>query len=326
MVRKNRNIYCLGILGALLITCGLVPRLSTASDSNNPLAVEFYFNGRLISIAGEKTAPRTYVFNKGAFPKISIATLDWPPYVGENICKQGWVQQLTVALLASRGYEITSVFLPWARAVRMAETGAVDILYPEYFIEPTAPSDVYKGTKRMAHLALSRKFPGGPIAFMKRRGEADHYKGDLLNLKNEKIGVVRGYQNTPEFDTLMDRGFFDISQSVDDLMNAVKLINNRIDLIIGDPGVIRFSIVNGKLSQSEKTKILQSIEMVQPVIGYNHLYYAIAKRKPSWKKTLELVNSAIAEFETAGLMSEIIEKVNTPCGDNMKGVLPFENR
>lgn len=326
MVRKNRNGYCLVILGALLITCGFSPHLSTASDSNNPLAVEFYFNGRLISIVGEKTAPHTYVFNQGGEPKISIATLDWAPYVGENMCKQGWVQQLTVALLASRGCEIKSMFLPWARAVRMAETGSVDILYPEYFIEPTAPSDVYQGTRRVEHLALSRKFPGGPIAFMKRRGEADHYNGDLLNLKNEKIGVVRGYQNTPEFDTLMDRGFFDISQSVDDLMNAVKLINNRIDLIIGDPGVIRFSIVNGKLSQSEKTKILQSIEMVQPAIGYNYLYYAIAKRKPFWKNTLELVNSAIDEFETAGLMSRIIEDVNTTCGDSMNGVLPFENK
>jgi polar amino acid transport system substrate-binding protein len=319
MVRKNRNFHCLGILGVLMITCGLFP-LSTAADSHNSLAVEFYFNGYLNSIVGEKIAPHTYVFNKGGGAKISIATLDWAPYIGENICKQGWIQQLTVALLASRGYEITSIFLPWARAVRMAETGSVDILYPEYFIELGAPSDAYKGTRRREHLALSLKLPGGPIAFMKRRGETDHYKGDLLNLKNEKIGVVRGYQNTPEFDALMDRNFFDISQSVDDLMNTTKLINNRIDLIIGDPRVIRFSIANGMLSQREKTKLLQSIEMVQPAIGYNHLYYAISKKRPSWEKTLALLNSAIAEFETSGLMFEIIETVNTTCEDNMKGV------
>ena len=89
MVRKNRNHYCLGILGALLITCGLFPSLSTASDSNNPLGVEFYFKGRLISIVGEKTAPRTYVFNKGGFPKISIVTLDWAPYkIGRASCRE----------------------------------------------------------------------------------------------------------------------------------------------------------------------------------------------------------------------------------------------
>ena len=43
----------------------------------------------------------------------------------------------------------------------MAESGKADILYPEYFIENSAPSDVFKGTKRLEHLALSNKLPGG---------------------------------------------------------------------------------------------------------------------------------------------------------------------
>ena len=50
---------------------------------------------------------------------------------------------------------------------------------------------MYAGTKRLDHLALSRNFPGWPIAFLKRKGEEDGFKGNLINLKNEKIGVVR---------------------------------------------------------------------------------------------------------------------------------------
>jgi len=292
--------------------------MSPAFDSNYRLRVEFEFRGQPFLISGEETAPHTYVFNKGASQKISIATLNWAPYIGETICKQGWVQQLTIALLASRGYEIMVRFLPWARAVRMAESGLADILYPEYFIEPTAPSDMYKGTNRLEHLALSQKLPGGPIVFMKRKGEADPYKGNLLNLKNEKIGVVRGYQNTPEFDALMDRGFFNISESVDDLMNTQKLISNRTNLIIGDPAVIRFSIVNAMVSQSEQVRILEGIEVVLPEIQYNHLYYAVSKKKPSWETTLKLLNAAIEEFETSGLMFDIISRVNTNCGFDVR--------
>lgn len=318
MLGTHYKYTCFAILGLLLGFCAMVPKASQAFDSNSRLKVVFQFRGRPFSIIGEETAPHTYVFNKGASQKISIATLNWAPYIGETICRQGWVQQLTIALLASRGYEIIVRFLPWARAIRMAESGVVDILYPEYFIEPTAPSDMYKGTNRVEHLALSRKLPGGLIVFMKRKGEADQYRGNLLNLRNEKIGVVRGYQNTPEFDALMDRGFFDISQSVDDLMNTRKLINNRNNLIIGDPAVIGFSIVNAMLSQGERTRMLQSIEVVAPVIQYNHLYYAISKKKPSWKATLKLVNAAIEEFETSGLMSDIIKRVNTTCGYDIK--------
>jgi len=100
-------------------------------------------------------------------------------------------------------------------------------------------------------------------------------------------------------------------------MNARKLINNRNNLIIGDPVVIRFNIANAMLSLSEKARRLESIEVVEPVIQYNHLYYAISKKKPSWKNTLKSVNAAIEEFETSGLMSDIIKRVNTTCGYHM---------
>lgn len=316
---------CLLILCLYWTASALLPGLLYASDFTPVVLVEYQFNKKSYLITGEKTAPHTYIFNKGAQKKISITTLNWAPYIGENICRQGWVQQLTIALLASLGYEITSTFLPWARTVAVAETGAADILYPEYFIESTAPSDVYKGTNRIEHLALSRKFPGGPISFIKRKGEQDLFKGNLFNLKNEKIGVVRGYQNTPEFDAFMDIGFFNISQAVDDLMNAKKLVNNRINLIIGDPAVIRFSIVSSTLSQNEKQRMLQNLEVVQPSIQYNYLYYAVSKKKPFWKTTLQTLNAAMEQFETSGLMIDIIKTVNISCGFKMPEVLqPYE--
>jgi len=325
MIGKPRRYIFLVVLGLFVMIAAISPKGSPASASQKSVVVEFVFRGRFWSITGENTAPNTYVFNKGAPGKIRMATLDWAPYIGETICKQGWVQQLTIALLASKGYEITTSFMPWARTIRMAETGAVDILYPEYFIEPSAVSDVHKGTNRLEHLALSRKLPGGPIAFMKRRGEVDVYKGDLFNLKNEKIGVVRGYQNTPAFDGLMGNGLFEISESVDDLMNTKKLISRRINLIIGDPAVIRFNIANSVLNPGEQSGILEKIEVVQPVIQYNHLYYAVSRKNPSWETTLRVLNAAIAEFEKSGLMFEIIKQVNTSCGYHMDQVLsPYE--
>ena len=109
------------------------PCTASADEPSSSLTAAFEFNGRKIFIEGEKIAPHTYLFNKGARKKISIATLDWPPYIGETICGQGWVQQLTIALLSSLGYEITSTFLPWTRALIAVESGASDLLYPEYY-------------------------------------------------------------------------------------------------------------------------------------------------------------------------------------------------
>ena len=289
-----------------------------------PLKVEFKYKGRNHIVLGKKVSAGIYLYNQGGKKKINLTTLNWPPYIGEKICRQGWVQQLTVAIFASQGYEVTSTFYPWARTVKNAEKGDSDVLYPEYFIEKGAPSDVYKGTKRLQHLAISRKFPGGPISFMKRKGENDKYKGKFENLKDEKIGVVRGYQNTPEFDALMDKGFFDIDKAKNDLVNVKKLLVGRVKMIIGDPSVIRFSIANSNMSKIKKLKYLKELVSVSPLIQYNHLYYAFSKKKRNWKGKLNSVNKAIKEFEETGEMFRIIKTTNKVCGFYMDTLIPYE--
>lgn len=290
--------------------------LFLVSGQLTALDVSYKENGKMTVVKGEKTSKTEYTFNKGAKRKVTITTLDWAPYIGAKICKQGWVQQLTVALLASKGYEVKSQFLPWARTIVNAETGKAAILYPEYFIDKDAPSDVHKGSKRLDHLVLSKKFPGGPIAFMARKGYRGKFKGDLKALKGEKIGVVRGYQNTPDFDKLMDEGFFNISQATDDYMNVKKLLGGRINYIIGDPSVIRYSVANtASLNKSKKSEMLAGIETVKPVLQYNHLYYAVSKKASNWETVLRDVNDALAEFEKSGEIARIISATEKDCSN-----------
>jgi polar amino acid transport system substrate-binding protein len=322
MTRKRYILhFSIGILLGFATACPAVSAIKAPV-----VLVDFNFHGTPVSVIGRRIGRHTYLFNEGAPKKVKITTLDWSPYIGETICDQGWVQQFTIALLATRGYEITSIFLPWARTVMMAETGLADVLYPEYYIEPDAPSDVIRGTKRIDQLAISRRFPGGPIAFMKRKGEPDYFKGNLLNLKGEKIGVVRGYQNTPKFDALMDMGFFNISPAVDDLMNVTKLVNHRINLIIGDPSVITYSVNESDLKPEQKRAILDQVEIVKPVIRYNYLYYAVSKKRPNWKIILADINAGINEFESSGLIFRIIQKAKKECGHPVEETLrPYAN-
>jgi len=74
-----------------------------------------------------------------------------------------------------------------------------------------------------------KKFPAAPSRVVKRKGEKDHYNGKLMNLKGAAIGVVRGYQNTPEFDSLMDQNFFNIDEVTDDLSKIRMLIDRRVN-------------------------------------------------------------------------------------------------
>jgi polar amino acid transport system substrate-binding protein len=216
---------------------------------------------------------------------------------------------------------VESEFYPWARAVMTTETGKGDILYPEYFIEEDAPSDWFKDDTRRDHLALSKQIPGGPIAFMKRDGDGNYYDGDLRELEGERIGVVRGYQNTPDFDRLMDKGVFNEQPVENDTLNARKLANGRVNLIVGDPAVIRYSVANADMAEDEKEDILDTLTVEEPVLQYNHLYYAVSKEKDGWQNTLADLNEAITEFHDAGTTVALIRETAAECSHGMDATL-----
>jgi polar amino acid transport system substrate-binding protein len=277
-----------------------------AEQATTRVLVKYYHEQKLVVLPGEKTE-LGYRFNPISNQIVNLATLDWPPYIGESLCNKGWVFQYTVALLVSKGYQVVVNFYPWARAVKLVESGQADILFPEYFIEANAPSDVYDGMKRRDLLALSESFPGGEIGFMKRKGEQDQFKGDLRNLVNERIGVVRGYQNTPEFDQMMDAKQFDILSAVTDFQLMKLLVAKRVNLIIGDPTVLRYSVEYSELGDDEKLNILDNVEQVQPNLQYNYLYFALNKKRPFWQDLMQDLNMAIREFEKQGMTQSIID-------------------
>jgi polar amino acid transport system substrate-binding protein len=176
----------------------------------------------------------------------------------------------------------------------------MDILFPEYFIEDSAPSDTVKGKKRSELLMLSNEFPGGEVSLLKRKGENFNFTGNLDMLKGELIGVVRGYQNTPEFDTMMDNKQFNVINAVDELQLMRLLYAKRVKVIVGDPKVFRFSVEHSTLPLVMKNKLLDGIEAVKPSLKYNDLYFAISNKSPKWKTIINDINVALAKFKQSG--------------------------
>lgn len=291
----------------------LLVLLLASNPSYSDSTVEYYLNGSHHVIDGYNHKSGILFETENSKQTLHLATLDWPPYIGNNLCKKGWVYQFSVALLNSKGYSVYIEFLPWARAVRNVELGKADILLPEYFIEDTAPSDYVTNKTRRELLGLSNSFVGGKIAFLKRKGETDRFTGNLKSLKGHKIGVVRGYQNTPEFDAMMDNGEFETISAVDDLQLVQLLAAKRVDLIIGDPQVLKFSVVYSTLSDTKKQNLLSSIEQETTPLQYNPLYFAISKLTPSWLNVLENINEGLYQFHNSGETERIIKSLAKGC-------------
>jgi len=249
-----------------------------------------------------------YRFNEKSDDVLNLATLEWPPYIGEELCNKGWVFQFTVALLVNRGYQVNVHFFPWARSVKLVELGEMDIIFPEYFIEDSAPSDVIKNKKRRELVAQSNRFPGGNISFLKRKADVITFDGKLNQLKGQVIGVVRGYQNTPEFDAMMDAGLITVIEAVDELQLMKLLIAKRVNLIIGDPIVFRYSVNYSNISNANKMALLDGVEEVKPALQYNHLYFAVSVKSPKWRTLLDNINLGLLMFNQSGETTRIIDQ------------------
>jgi polar amino acid transport system substrate-binding protein len=62
--------------------------------------------------------------------KVSIATLEWPPYISSKIKGNGSVARIITKAFKSVGYEVEFEFLPWARAISYIKSGQVDAIVP----------------------------------------------------------------------------------------------------------------------------------------------------------------------------------------------------
>lgn len=94
------------------------------------------------------------------------------------------------------GYGVHIEFYPWTRAVREAELGKADILFPEYFISDDVMSENTLTKTRNQLLALSEPIPGGDLSFVALKDHSINYDGSIESVKKQGYGVIRSYTNS----------------------------------------------------------------------------------------------------------------------------------
>lgn len=222
-----------------------------------------------------------------AAEKIKLTTTNWKPYIGDTLKNQGYVAELIIEAFKRSGKEVEIIYVPWARAVKMAQDKKVDGYFPEYYSESLKENYL-----------ISVPFPGGPLGFFKRKGETIKFK-TLKDLKPYKIGVVRGYINTAEFDSA---NYLNKDEATDDLMNFNKLVKKRIDLVVCDKFVGQF-ILNQDLPDQAK-----NLEFVSPPLEEKKLYICITKDGIISNHKLKAFNDGYNKMKSDGTVDAIMKK------------------
>ncbi|MBB1301381.1 transporter substrate-binding domain-containing protein [Pseudoalteromonas sp. SR44-8] len=249
-----------------------------------------------------------YAYNIEAKKLLKLVTLNWPPYIDESLCNNGWLFQLTVKLLLQKGYGVHIEFLPWARALRAAELGHADILFPEYFIDNNVMSENKPNKTRNDLMALSSAIPGGNLSLVALNGSHSNYDGSVESIKDQIIGVVRAYKNTPELDKLIDSKQINTIVANNEFQQIHLLMGLRVDLIVADFDVLIASIEKSAASEKEKQQMKTALMVLSPPLGYKPLYYTVSKANPYWQEILADLNNEIKKMKEQGALSSYIEE------------------
>jgi len=218
---------------------------------------------------------------------IKLATLEWPPYVSKKVKGMGFTSEIANQTFKKAGYDVKIYFMPWAKVLKDVERGKYDAGFPAYYSK-----------QRNFIYGLSKMIAKGPLVFAKRKDSPIDYK-QLTDLKKFKIGIVRGYVNTTEFD---NANYLKKEIGNSDEQNLRKLLKKRLDLVVID----KYTAIH-----ILKTKIIkekESITFLNIPLEEKGLYVAFSKKKSDYKKKLDIFNTAFDAITKEGLIDKIMKK------------------
>lgn len=218
---------------------------------------------------------------------IKLATLDWPPYVGQDLPKYGFTTAIISEAFKRAGYEVQVDFMPWTRVVQETEAGKYDAAFPEYYSD-----------ERAAAFFMSEPFASGPLGFYKRKADKISYT-KLEDLKPYRIGVVLGYINTPEFDAA---DYLQKDAANSDEQNLQKLFAGRIDLAVIDKFVAQYLI------QTSVPEAAGALEFMEPPLLDQALYVIFSRKVAGSEEKLQAFNAALKTMREDGTLERILEE------------------
>lgn len=227
---------------------------------------------------------------------VQLATLDWQPYVGQDLPNKGYVYQLIEQIFAEQGLTVNIQFLPFARIISLAASGQIDGYFPEYMNEDNAKTFFY-----------SDPYPGGDVGFIKLTKSQMNVKTEknmvsFTDFSNLQIGVVRGYINTAAFDSA---GYLAKQETGSDLLNLKKLLFGRIDLAFIDPNVASY-LISTSVEPAFKQATSSSYQFIDPGLEYKELFTCFPRGVKKSKRLLKAFNEGLQTLQQSGELDKIL--------------------
>jgi polar amino acid transport system substrate-binding protein len=237
--------------------------------------------------AGTQTAPR-----------VALSSLEWPPYTGTQLARQGATSAVVRAALASMGYATEVATFPWNRATALVR-GKSDFIgyFPEYM-----SSDVD------AAFLLSDPIGSGPL------GIAEHADAPIQwetvdDLERLRIGVVDGYVNSEQFDLRVRAGRQRVDYARSDSQNLLKLAAKRVPAILIDRRVFDYLTRHDAQVAAVAGKLRFNARLLE-----KKLLYVCFRRSPEGEHMRNVFNQGLKKISVDAVMEAALMELDASIG------------
>lgn len=219
--------------------------------------------------------------------KLVIGTLEWAPYTSSKLLNDGFFSEICSRTFRKAGYTVVLKYLPWKRALLMAENGYVDCLYAAYYKKDR---EIYFYYSKPIDYVLN--------TFVTRKNYIPKYN-TLKDLSTSTIGTIRGYAYTKEF----DNATYLKKEAARDLpTNIKKLFSERVDLLIVSKKVFMHEININFENYKNKYNFLS------PPLARIPLHIVFPKKNKNSKKIRDDFDKAFLELKKRNIITEILKK------------------
>ncbi|MCC5812236.1 MAG: amino acid ABC transporter substrate-binding protein [Ectothiorhodospiraceae bacterium] len=220
--------------------------------------------------------------------QVRIVIEPWPPFADRDLPERGFLTQLTEAAFKAAGYDPDVHFTPWARALHEVAHGHRDVVMGLFYSEER--EELY----RYSNAVYEAK-----VGLVTRQGfERTSYES-MEDLAGYRIGVGRGFANSPAFDQAVRDGVLDVYVASDHATLVPMLFANRLDMVAGTVEPIMHAAQQSGHDRSE-------LAVLAPPLKIHAVHIGVSRAIDNSEQLRDDFNQGLATIRENGTYDEIM--------------------
>ena len=222
---------------------------------------------------------------------VKLVTLEYPPYQYSDSGKvSGMVVDIVNEAFKRIGMGTDIGVNAWPRSLGMVKDGNADAIFTAYKNDERVKFLDYSKTVLMPQEVVLFVSPDSEITFM----------GDLSQIKDARIGVVRGISYGSVFDKAKKQGLFsNLEESTNIDQNAKKFASGRFDIFISN----KYSA----LALFKSLNMLDKVKMLEAPVQSVPSYIAFSKAN-NLAELRDKFDDVLTQMMSDGTYDQLVNK------------------